>query len=775
MRPSLPFSPSLRLPLAAFLLALSAPLAPAAEPKAPPAAAPVPIQDLDYSGDQSALLALNSELNAAGTDTKKLAAVETRLLALLKRTDGSIAARQAAAQRLGLVLAASPAPSKAALDLLRPLLVDDRESDLARLALEPVPGAAVDTLLTESLAQTSGRTRIGLLSTLATRAPTAAVPALAPLLADPDAVTAAAAAHALGRIGNAAALAALRTASATNAAVVDAKLALARRLPTADGLALLAELQKDTRLPAHQRAAALRGQLELAPAQAATRIAEVLAGTDWTPKQAALESLTALRVDGLIATLAAKLASWDSPTQVAVLHAFARRADATATSAVSASTKSTDTAVRAAALTALGFLPGTTDLVTLLASVSAAENFDDAKLARASLARLHGPGVNDAVLSGAKQGDAKLRAVYIEALAARNQTEALAFLRDTRKDADVTLRTAAVGALGDLAPTSDQALLLDWAATATDSAEQTRALRALVALTLRAPDTAQRNQPIYATLEKAAPATTVKLIPVLARLGGKDSAECAGRLALSADATVADAATATLTRWTEGAAQAPLVTVATSAKVDSARRAAATAALRYFEKNREVWTAQDTAHVEKLLGATTEPAARLALVKLLNRAADKPAAALAQKLSAEPALADAAKTAALCIAANLAGTPKARASEGTARNIVDGKTSTQWRNTLSPDLWIEVDYLQSRPLHRLTLDQTARANDYAERYEVYVTDDPASPGKPVATGAGQRNRTVIDLPASTKGRYVILKNTADRPDGNWAICELFVD
>ncbi len=773
MRTSFPLSPSLRLPLSALLLALAAPFAAAADATAKPAAEAVPLQDLDYSGDQSALLALDADVNAAGTDAKKLAALESRLLALLKRPDGSIAARQAAAQRLGLVLAAGAAPSKAALDLLRPMLIDAREADLARLALEPVPGATIDALFVESLAKTTGRTRAGLLLSLAKRAPASAVPALAALLTEPE--TAALAATALGQIGDSASLAALRTANATLPAVVEAKLTIARRLPVADGLALSGELLNDTRLPAHQRAAALRTQLDLAPTQAAARITEVLAGTDWTPKQAALESIFYLRTEGLIAALAAKLGTFDSPTQIAVLHAFSRRADAAATAAVVTAAKSTDTAVRAAALTTLGFLPGTTDLVALLAGVSAAENFDDAKLARASLARLSGAGINESILAGAAKGDAKLRAVYIEALAARNQTETLAFLRDCRREADATLRTAAVGALGDLAPTTDQALLLDWAATSTDATEQTRALRALVTLTLRDADTAKRNVPIFEALEKAPPATAVRLMPVLGRLGGKASAECASRLALSADATVADAATATLTRWTDSAAQAPLVSVAKSAKVDSARRAAAAAALRYFEKNREVWTAEDTTLVSQLLSAAPEPAAKLSLVKLLNRAADPAAADLAQSLSSDAAVAEAAKVAALCITANRAGTPKARASEGTARNAVDGKTSTQWRNNLSPDLWIEIDYLQSRPLHRLTLDQTGRTNDYAERYEVYVTDDPAAPGKPIATGAGQRNRTIVDLPAGTKGRYVILKNTAERPDGAWAICELFVD
>jgi hypothetical protein len=58
---------------------------------------------------------------------------------------------------------------------------------------------------------------------------------------------------------------------------------------------------------------------------------------------------------------------------------------------------------------------------------------------------------------------------------------------------------------------------------------------------------------------------------------------------------------------------------------------------------------------------------------------------------------------------------------------------------------------------------------------VFVTDDPKQPGKALVSGAGQRNKTVIDLPSGTRGRYLIVKNTAERKEAPWAICELYVD
>jgi hypothetical protein len=288
--------------LSALLLASSVT---AADSKTATAAEPVPLQDLDYSGDQSALATLDKDISAAGTDTAKLAALETRLLALLRRSDGSIAARQAACQRLGAIFAAGGTPSASALTLLKTMLIDERESDIARLALDPTPGAAVDAVLVEALGKTTGRTRLGILVTLARRATASAVPALTALLADKDAATSAAAATALGEVGNGDALAALRKAPATPA-VVAAKIAAARKLPVADGVAVLTDLSRDRQLAAHQRAAALRGLLDLEPAKAPARIVEALGGTDWTAKQAAIEAIYASKAPGLVEALAAK-------------------------------------------------------------------------------------------------------------------------------------------------------------------------------------------------------------------------------------------------------------------------------------------------------------------------------------------------------------------------------------------------------------------------------------------------------------------------------------
>jgi HEAT repeat protein len=743
----------------------------------PLSAADSALPALGFSGSQAALETLDGDLKAAGTDPAKLAAIEARLLAVLRNKDATYAARQAAAQRLGLVLAFSPVkPTAATLRPLGTMLVDERDSDLARSALEPVASDVADPLLVTALGKTSGRTRLGLIDTVARRGSAAAVPVLAKLLANSDAPTAAAAAEALGAIGGSEALAVLQaTPEPAPRAVTAAKLVAVTRLPVVAAVPLLQGIRTAAGDPVH-RAAALRALLEIDAVNAPATTVAVLGGDDWAMKQVALESLYASRAPGLAAALLGSLSSWDAPTQSGVLHALGRRGEATAAAAAVAATAHTDAEVRGAAITALGTIPGSAETARVLAKIVAGSDAAEAKAARVSLARLNGPGVSAAVLAGAEQGEAALRTAFIEQLALRNQIEGLPLLLKLRADPDAAVRAAAASAFGDLAPITDVKTLLDWTLAATDANEQSRALRALVTLTLRNPMIATRGAPVYAAIESASAEAALRLLPALGRIGGEPSAASAARLALGTDAKVAEAALAALTRWSDTTALASLAGVAATTTLPAARTTAVEGVIAYFERTRAGWDGDDTAVVARLLPVVADPAVRGRLLKLLSRAGDATALALAAGLKADAAVGAAAREAVEIITANLAGPAKVRASAPSgAGNIMDGKTNTRWTVAQVGEEWVEIDFKVARPLNRLTLDQTGRTGDFPESYAVHVTDDLANPGAAVATGTGQTGKTVIALPAGTRGRYVIIKNVAERLDGWWAIIELYVD
>ena len=220
-----------------------------------------------------------------------------------------------------------------------------------------------------------------------------------------------------------------------------------------------------------------------------------------------------------------------------------------------------------------------------------------------------------------------------------------------------------------------------------------------------------------------------------------------------------------------------LIDVAEKAPRETVRAAAVQGAIRFLVRNRDVPSAELSADVSRLLAATPDAPARARLVFLLGRCKNDEALALAQKLQGDPALAGEARDAALAIESNRAGPPALRSSRGNygLEHVFDGNLSTRWAAPAEVGAWIEIDFKSARPIRQLVLDQGAQTDDYPEHYEIFVTDDANNLGTAVASGPGQPNKTVIDLPAGTHGRYVIIKNTADREGGWWSINELSVD
>ncbi len=722
-------------------------------------------------------LELDRTVAAVGTDRIAVNAKVAELMAALRQAGTSQQQRQNICEQLGRILG-TPVEGDSALALLAPMLTNPAEVNMGRLALEPVPGTAVDKLFLAAVGKATGATRVALVQSIGNRQIRAAVPALAPLLKDADASLSTAAAQALGQIGTAGALDAL--AAAPNPAertVVDARIASAWQLPTVEGNVALHAVLADVRIAVEQRAAALRGLLDREPQSATTRIIEHLSGSELAFKQVAIEAIASHPAPGLSAALGAKLASWDASTQAAVIAALGRKGDIAARPSVATALAHEDVGVRMAAMAALARLPGSPELAERLAQVAARSSGDEAAAALRSLARLTGDGVSEAIVEKAKQGEPVLRSVYLEVIGLRNQTEALPLLFAASDDGDVNVRAAALTSLTDIAPAEAQGALLRWTINATDGREATRALRAFTSVSLRNTDLSTRDRALVEAIDRGEPSVQLRLLPLLARLPGVLTRECAGRLVLGADERVATAALAQLQRWPDATVLPLYVSIAEKTGSETVRTSAIEGALRLLDQGRGLPSAEQSSLVAVLFGTTKDPALRKTLVAVLGRGASGFAQAFVSSLQGEPELAEAARQALASIAANQKWPPAITTSVNPAQmaNLVDGRTNTQWRVALEGEQWLRLDLKESRPLQRLTLDQTGRVGDFPTQYEVFVSDDQANAGAPVASGSGQRDRTVIPLPADTHGRYVTIKNSEQRENGGWTVSELFID
>ncbi|HWL47921.1 MAG TPA: HEAT repeat domain-containing protein, partial [Sphingomonadaceae bacterium] len=604
-----------------------------------------------------------------------------------------------------------------------------------------------------------------------------AVDLLAAALKESDPVLADAAATALGQIASREALAALESApNARSSAAIEARLHIAHLVGGREASRLFTEIADLSPAPAELRAAGLLGLVSVEPVAAPERITRALASSDHTLKAVLIESLATHPADELVPAIARELPQWDPATRAAVIRALARRGDARARPAIVAAVDDGDLAVRTAALSALGQLPGDADVARLLAERAAQGDADTAKQARQSLARLNGPGVADAVIGGARAGDPALRAEFVAALASRYMIEQIPLLLSLRDDPDRDVRLAALSSLAEIAPFDVQAAVLAWATDAKDSGEQSRALRTLVALTLRNPDLDARARPITTAIGQLEPSIAARILPALPRLGGSAAAEALADLALRADAPLASPAVAQLSRWTDPAGLPALVRIVEKTSSDSVRESAGKAAAEFLERNRSLPSAQLTAAIDRLLAAVNTATVRAQLVTLLSRASDDEALALVKKFQKDPALAKEANYALAVIEANRAGAPKITGdNQWQLKNLIDGNRDASWNTSAEAGKGIQIDFLKSRPFRRVVLDQGSRPDNYPERLQIIVTDQPEHPGKPAAEVPGTSGQTAADLPPQTHGRYLIIRNSETRPDSWWTIAELLVD
>jgi hypothetical protein len=236
----------------------------AAEPTAPDAEldrAFGQLQTLDWGQSHAPLGAIDEAILASRGDPALRRALEQRLAACLT-TAAPVAAKQLVCRKLSLIGTEASVPALAA------LLADPELSHPARLALERIPGPAVDQALRAALPRADRRTKIGLINSLGMREDAEAAPALIGLLRDADAGLATAAAQALGKIGTPEAAPALRDfraaappavqAAATEAWIVAAE-RLARHGYRAAAAEIFRQLYRDATEQRWRRCAPQRG------------------------------------------------------------------------------------------------------------------------------------------------------------------------------------------------------------------------------------------------------------------------------------------------------------------------------------------------------------------------------------------------------------------------------------------------------------------------------------------------------------------------------------
>jgi HEAT repeat protein len=244
------------------------------------------------------------------------------------------------------------------------MLTDEKVSDIARYALELIPGEAVDDALRQALPKANGNAKIGIINTLGVRGDKKAVELLTVLVGDSNETIAGAAVAALGRIDDrmatlAIAMAKDKATGPMQSKVLDAYLRCADRL-TAKGQkdaagAIYKQLYAAGE-PMPVRVAAVRGLIVTAGDKTGDTVIEMLKSTDKPIQTVAIATLKDVAKTDVIKAAAGEMPNLAAEQQAQLISALADCGDKVALPAVQVAAKSTDASVRVAALKAMGTL-----------------------------------------------------------------------------------------------------------------------------------------------------------------------------------------------------------------------------------------------------------------------------------------------------------------------------------------------------------------------------------------------------------------------------------
>jgi type 1 glutamine amidotransferase/HEAT repeat protein len=514
-----------------------------------------------HFGDSRAdMVAMQKLVGSASCNPAKSRLLAAKLSAVLDSDHVSDECREFACRQLGLIGTPAEVPA------LARRLSDAKLGLLARFALERIPGEESLAALREALPAARGPARLGIISALGARGDSNAVPLLAGLLSGADVESSAAAMRALGRIGGSPAAQGLiaaetRLPAALRARSSDALLRCAEGLRAAGETgeaAVMFETLTAADRPRAVRIAAFIGWVRSQGDKGGAAVLAALASRDPVLQAAGVRALRAVTSEALLEKLAQRLDSLPSLPQAQVIALLAERGVRGALPAVAQAVTSKDPAVKDAALAAVGLLGDATCVPLLARQIDGSEESRQ-KIIGESLARLRGPGVDEALCAAIAKMAPMVQRELIRALAARGAKGAVSALLSAAEGPDAGVRREAIAALGKLADTADgpRVIRLLDAKTADSAAVHD----AVVAIYSRADD----PTPVIAAMQQATGEKKAALVAMVGSLGGEKSLRAVRLLLPVADADVRTAAVRALADWPDAAPLDDLLAVAGAA------------------------------------------------------------------------------------------------------------------------------------------------------------------------------------------------------------------
>jgi HEAT repeat protein/type 1 glutamine amidotransferase len=524
------------------------------------------LQDLSsfqYSKNEDILYRLREYVLNNRWTVESRAACEDKILAFLGSA-ANLDAKLAVCRQLRLI------GSEKSVPILAQMLLKDETTDMARYALEKIPGAAADKAFLDGLNTVRGDAKLGLISSLGQRKTREAVKPLAVLLADQEPAVASASAIALGRTGGKEAAAALsetydKAQGAFKSEIASSLLCCAEEfLSSRDYASVDAIFDKILNpqpplVPVVLRQAALKGKILAAEKNAASGlILETLTRGPQEMHEPAIGLVPMVFKESDITSILALLPKLPEPSQVQILAALVNYLKDVVRPAVLASAKSSSPDVRIAAFRALAKV-GDPSTVPLLAERAAGSKGEEQRSARNSLWTLPGKDVDGAVLFWLVGSPSDLvKSELIQAIGQRGIASGKSLLMTLAGSGPVSNSLEAAKALRVVASPGDIPALLGILLGMSDETAQEEMESTIGALAQKTSDSYSRAIDIEALLaaapnSKLAPVTDIPkrclLYKTLGKIGDDSSLPLLRAALKDPNAAVQDAAVRALADW----------------------------------------------------------------------------------------------------------------------------------------------------------------------------------------------------------------------------------
>ncbi|HPA18770.1 MAG TPA: HEAT repeat domain-containing protein [Verrucomicrobiae bacterium] len=483
------------------------------------------IKEYDYGQTRENLVKISDIIAIARKDKAALAKVEKAMAGFIEG-EASLASKQFVCGQLGYIGTDASVPA------LAKLLASDDTADMARMALERIPGDVAEGALIDATKKTEGLHLVGLLNTLGERRAKKAEAVLEKSLKSTDAGVMTAAAAALGKLGSPDGVKALEEArskapAGTKAIVEDAILVAADRMRAAgdkaEAKAIYDRAVHNSDFSVQARAAAFEGL-----ARCGGDVTDLIKGALAPSGEPMLQQLVFALIREIPTSIptakAAELLSTLSPDlQVRMIAALEDRGDKQAHRPIAELAKSSkENLVKAAALAALAKLGDDSDIAVLVAA-AAGNDKEPKESAEFSLSRLAAKGTDEALLKQLADAPEAEKTVIIKAIAARNMASGVPALFTEAKGQNQRVRVEAVRALGEVAPPKSLPELVALQLATENPAEQAEIEKAVVATARRTPEGQPKAKLVLAALEKAdKDAAKASIFRALGMLGDPD-------------------------------------------------------------------------------------------------------------------------------------------------------------------------------------------------------------------------------------------------------------